>query len=169
MSVLIITIIHHHSSLFQGRAPNSCGIAQLLFKYPSLLSTCPAACSERQPGRSVKYLHTCRRRSLEHMCSWRLPSWCIHKSGSSCSLPLHTRLYVSKHGSVGCEKQTGGEDIWQSLSCSWTCFYLFGFPPQLNWPEAPPVLRAEDRNMLQKGLVHSNTNTTYFLTYLRCY
>lgn len=36
MSVLIITIIHHYSSVFQGRLPHSCGIAQLFFKYLSL-------------------------------------------------------------------------------------------------------------------------------------
>lgn len=34
VSVLIITWIHHHSSLFSGTAPSYCGIEQLLIKKP---------------------------------------------------------------------------------------------------------------------------------------
>lgn len=89
-------MIHHHSSLFQ--IP--------LGQHSSSL---------RGPPRSVRYLHTCPRKSLQHKCSWTLPCWRVRSSGSSCSRPGHTRLRGEAHAKSRQAETREKLDLWLRL------------------------------------------------------
>lgn len=115
-------------------------------------STCPVSC--RQPRPSVKYLHTCRRRSPVRTCSWRPRSCCFHRSGSSRSrCRPHTELRTESRHKSSCTWKCLAE-LWL-----WLCLLLpvwFSASVELTWSTV-----SSERGKWEcasKGLAHTNTN-----------